>query len=43
MISRARITALAKGDSWLHTGTYILLFEPPRVGKSPLASALAMP
>ena len=29
MISRARVTALAQGDSWLDTGTNILLFGPP--------------
>ena len=29
MISRARITVLAQGDSWLDTGTNILAFGPP--------------
>ena len=28
-ISKARITALAEGDSWLDQGTNILLFGPP--------------
>ena len=40
MVSRARITALAEGDSWLDTGTNILLFGPPGVGKSHLSAAL---
>jgi DNA replication protein DnaC len=39
-ISKARITALAEGDSWLDQGTNILLFGPPGVGKSHLAAAL---
>jgi DNA replication protein DnaC len=39
-ISKARITALAQGDSWLTQGTNILLFGPPGVGKSHLAAAL---
>jgi DNA replication protein DnaC len=39
-ISKARITALAEGDSWLDQGTNILLFMPPGVGKSHLAAAL---
>jgi DNA replication protein DnaC len=40
MISRARIVALAEGDSWLAKGTNILLFGPPGVGKSHLSAAL---
>jgi DNA replication protein DnaC len=40
MISRARIIALAEGDSWLAKGTNILLFGPPGVGKSHLSAAL---
>ena len=40
MISRARIAALAEGDSWLAKGTNILLFGPPGVGKSHLSAAL---
>jgi DNA replication protein DnaC len=39
-ISKARIIALAEGDSWLDQGTNILLFGPPGVGKSHLAAAL---
>jgi DNA replication protein DnaC len=39
-LSKARITALAEGDAWLTTGTNILLFGPPGVGKSHLAAAL---
>jgi DNA replication protein DnaC len=39
-ISKARITALAEGDSWLDQGTNILLFGPPGAGKSHLAAAL---
>lgn len=40
MISKARILALAEGDSWLAKGTNILCFGPPGVGKTHLASAL---
>jgi DNA replication protein DnaC len=40
MISRARIAALAEGDSWLDKGTNILLFGPPGVGKTHLSAAL---
>ena len=39
-IGKARVTALAEGDSWLDQGTNILLFGPPGVGKSHLAAAL---
>jgi DNA replication protein DnaC len=39
-ISKARVIALAEGDSWLVQGTNILLFGPPGVGKSHLAAAL---
>jgi DNA replication protein DnaC len=40
MVSKARISALAQGDSWLETGTNILAFGPPGTGKSHLAGAL---
>ena len=40
MVSKARISALAQGDSWLETGTNILAFGPPGTGKSHLAAAL---
>ena len=39
-VSKARVAALAEGDSWLDRGTNILLFGPPGVGKSHLAAAL---
>ncbi|HEY6433386.1 MAG TPA: IS21-like element helper ATPase IstB [Acetobacteraceae bacterium] len=39
-ISKARVIALAEGDSWLDQGTNVLLFGPPGVGKSHLAAAL---
>ncbi|MDJ0276263.1 IS21-like element helper ATPase IstB [Sphingomonas sp. 2R-10] len=40
MVSLARINALAAGDSWLDSGTNILLFGPPGVGKTHLSAAL---
>jgi DNA replication protein DnaC len=33
-VSKARIIALAEGDTWLTKGTNILIFAPPDVGKS---------
>lgn len=39
-IGRARIAALAQGDSWLATSTNILAFGPPGVGKVMLAFAM---
>ncbi len=40
MISRAQVTALAAGDSWLAKGANLLLFGPPGGGKSHLAAAI---
>ncbi|MEZ5823187.1 MAG: ATP-binding protein [Geminicoccaceae bacterium] len=40
MISKAQVTAIAAGDSWIASGNNILLFGPPGVGKSHLASAI---
>ena len=40
MISRAHVTALASGDSWLDKGSNILLFGPSGSGKSHLGAAL---
>lgn len=40
MLSRALITALASGDSWLDRGANLLLFGPPGSGKSHCAAAL---
>lgn len=39
-LSKARVMALAEGDTWLVQGTNVLLFGPPGVGKSHLAAAL---
>ncbi len=33
-VSKAHVTALAEGDSWLEQGANILLFGPPGVGKT---------
>lgn len=40
MLSKARITALTAGDTWLNNATNLLLFGPPGVGKSHVASAI---
>jgi len=40
MLSKAHVTALATGDSWLEKGATILIFGPPGVGKSHLGSAI---
>src|SRR5579875_671797 len=40
MLSRAHISALASGDSWIDKGGTILLFGPSGSGKSHLAAAL---
>ncbi len=40
MLSKAHVTALATGDSWLEKGATILIFGPPGVGKSHLIAGL---
>ena len=40
MVSKAHVTALATGESWLEKGATILLFGPPGAGKSHLGSAI---
>jgi DNA replication protein DnaC len=40
MLSKAHVTALATGDSWLEKGATILIFGPPGVGKSHLGSGI---
>lgn len=40
MLSKAHVTALATGDSWLDKGATILIFGPPGVGKSHLGSGI---
>ncbi|MGH7082289.1 MAG: IS21-like element helper ATPase IstB, partial [Acetobacteraceae bacterium] len=40
MLSKARVTALAAGDTWLEKATNLLLFGPPGAGKSHAASAI---
>ena len=40
MLSKAHVTALASGDSWLEKGATVLIFGPPGVGKSHLGSGL---
>jgi DNA replication protein DnaC len=42
MISKAQVTALAAGDSWLGKGANLLLFGPPGGGKSHLATAIGL-
>ena len=39
-VSKAQVMALATGTEWLDRGANVLLFGPPGVGKSHLASAL---
>ncbi len=40
MISKARLMALAAGDSWLEKGASLLLFGPPGSGKTHCGAAL---
>jgi DNA replication protein DnaC len=40
MLSKARVTVLAAGDTWLDKATNLLLFGPPGTGKSHCASAI---
>jgi DNA replication protein DnaC len=40
MVSKARVMALAAGDSWLEKGANLIMFGPPGGGKSHLAAAL---
>jgi len=40
MLSKARVTALAAGDTWLDKATNLLLFGPPGAGKSHCAAAI---
>lgn len=42
MVSKARIMALAAGDSWLDKGANLIVFGPPGGGKSHLAAALGL-
>jgi DNA replication protein DnaC len=42
MLSKAQVTALAAGDSWLNKGANLLAFGPPGTGKSHLAAALGL-
>ena len=42
MISKAQVNALAAGDAWLSQGANCLVFGPPGVGKSHLASAIGL-
>jgi DNA replication protein len=39
-VSRAKVRALAEGDSWLQAGHNLLAFGPPGVGKSHLAAGI---
>ena len=42
MVSKAHVSAITAGDSWIGNGDNILLFGPPGVGKSHLASAIGL-
>lgn len=40
MLSKARVSALAGGDTWIDKGTNLLLFGPPGAGKSHVGAAI---
>jgi DNA replication protein DnaC len=42
MVSKAQVTALAAGDTWLEKGANVLLFGPPGADKSHLAAAIGL-
>ncbi|WP_317849358.1 ATP-binding protein [Tateyamaria pelophila] len=42
MLSKAHVSAITAGDSWVGKGSNILLFGPPGVGKSHLGSAIGL-
>ncbi len=42
MLSKAQVNALAAGDAWLSQGGNCLIFGPPGVGKSHLASSIGL-
>lgn len=42
MVSKAQVTALCAGDSWIERGANLILFGPPGSGKSHLAAAIGL-
>ena len=42
MISKAQVSALCAGDSWLRNGANLILMGPPGGGKSHLSSAIGL-
>jgi chromosomal replication initiation ATPase DnaA len=42
MVSKAQVSALCAGDSWLEQGANLLLIGPPGGGKSHLSSAIGL-